>query len=285
MRTPQRSSRSVFVWGEHDNLRAVLVHFEQSGEAEMELRLCWALGWFWLIRGSPSEGRRRLEGALKRGSGVSAAVRAKALHGAGWMAWRQGDYDRMAELWEESLTLFRELGDKWGIARLVRNLGYVAAEQDDLGQAAELFEEGLALAREQEDKEVIAHLLEGLGQVEAGQGDLGQAAELYEESLTLQRELRDKGGIALCLEGLAGVACANGRPERAARLFGAAEALHEAIGFPLPSIDRTLMDYDRNVSAVRAELGEEAFAIAWAEGQAMPLEQAIAHALEKVGNS
>jgi hypothetical protein len=32
---------------------------------------------------------------------------------------------------------------------------------------------------------------------------------------------------------------------------------------------------------VRAALGEEAFAAAWTAGRAMPLEQAIAYALEK----
>ena len=33
------------------------------------------------------------------------------------------------------------------------------------------------------------------------------------------------------------------------------------------------------VAEVRAVLGEEAFAVAWAEGHAMSLEQAVAHAL------
>ena len=39
-------------------------------------------------------------------------------------------------------------------------------------------------------------------------------------------------------------------------------------------------DYERRVAAVRARLGEAAFATVWAEGRAMPVEQAIAFALE-----
>ena len=37
----------------------------------------------------------------------------------------------------------------------------------------------------------------------------------------------------------------------------------------------------RNIAAARAQLGESAFAAAWAAGRALPLEQAIAEALER----
>jgi len=43
----------------------------------------------------------------------------------------------------------------------------------------------------------------------------------------------------------------------------------------------TLAEYDRNVAGVRETLGEEAFAIAWARGQALTLEQAVTYAREK----
>ncbi len=39
-------------------------------------------------------------------------------------------------------------------------------------------------------------------------------------------------------------------------------------------------EYDRAVEGIRAQLDEAAFAAAWAHGRAMPLEQAIAQALE-----
>ena len=107
------------------------------------------------------------------------------------------------------------------------------------------------------------------------QGDDGRATALYEESLALCRELGDKHGLAECLEGLAGVAVAQQQLERAARLLGAAETLREATGAPLSPGER--VRYDRDMSAVRAGLGEAAFAAAWATGKAMPLEQVITH--------
>ncbi|MFQ5794790.1 MAG: BTAD domain-containing putative transcriptional regulator [Candidatus Bipolaricaulia bacterium] len=116
---------------EHDNLRAALVWFEQNGEAEAELRLGGALWGFWHMRGYLSEGRRWLEGALAKGEDrdVSASVRAKALHGAGVLTHEQGDYERATVLYEESLDLRRELGDKPGVAILLSNL-YKNREED-----------------------------------------------------------------------------------------------------------------------------------------------------------
>jgi hypothetical protein len=53
--------------------------------------------------------------------------------------------------------------------------------------------------------------------------------------------------------------------------------LRSTIGTPLPPSARAT--YDRAVAAVREALGADAFAAAWAEGQALPLEEAIAEAL------
>jgi hypothetical protein len=74
------------------------------------------------------------------------------------------------------------------------------------------------------------------------------------------------------------------QPERAARLLGAVDALREMIGYRLAAAERT--DYDRDVAAIRAQLDAATFAAAWAAGQALTLEQAIAEALEAspVGN-
>ena len=74
------------------------------------------------------------------------------------------------------------------------------------------------------------------------------------------------------------MAGARGQPDRAARLGGAAEALRAALGVPLPP--ETRADHDQAVLAMRAALGKDAFAAAWAEGQALSPEEAFALALE-----
>jgi len=80
------------------------------------------------------------------------------------------------------------------------------------------------------------------------------------------------------LEGLAATAAAEGRAERAARLFGATENWRSLVGFPLPPTHHTI--YERDIATARAQLGDDAFAAAWAAGKALTLEQAIAEALD-----
>jgi DNA-binding NarL/FixJ family response regulator len=48
----------------------------------------------------------------------------------------------------------------------------------------------------------------------------------------------------------------------------------QAIGAPIPPVDRAT--YECSVATARAQLGEKAFAKAWAEGQTMTLEQILA---------
>lgn len=59
----------------------------------------------------------------------------------------------------------------------------------------------------------------------------------------------------------------------------AAELLREVAGSAIPLVEQD--HYERDVSAVRQALSGEAFAAAWAEGRAMPLEEAVRYALEE----
>ncbi len=80
----------------------------------------------------------------------------------------------------------------------------------------------------------------------------------------------------MSLEAFAHLA-AERQPQCAAQLWGAAAALREAIGAPLPPNERE--EYERDVAAVREALGEEAFSATWVEGRAMSMEQAVAYAM------
>ena len=67
--------------------------------------------------------------------------------------------------------------------------------------------------------------------------------------------------------------------QQGARLLGAAEALLEAVGAVLDADDRIV--YEQGVTSARAQLSEEKFERAWAEGRAMSMERAIEYALEE----
>jgi hypothetical protein len=140
--------------------------------------------------------------------------------------------------------------------------------------AAALWEDCLVLSRELGDVWCIAFALGGLGDTARMQGDYRRAAELLREGLSLQLEQGNRMDAAFALEALAILAAAQQQPRKAARLWGAAEALREAINAPLPAAYQR--DYEPYLAEARAGLGEAAYTAAWAEGRAMPLEQALA---------
>ncbi|MHB8599905.1 MAG: DUF6444 domain-containing protein [Ktedonobacteraceae bacterium] len=76
------------------------------------------------------------------------------------------------------------------------------------------------------------------------------------------------------LEGLANVVAIEGKSIWAVHLWGAAEALQEVIGISLPPFFRG--HYVHAMAEARTQLGEQAFASAWAEGRTMTPEQVLA---------
>ncbi|HLY26500.1 MAG TPA: hypothetical protein VKQ72_09185, partial [Aggregatilineales bacterium] len=124
-----------------------------------------------------------------------------------------------------------------------------------------------------------AFAYQGLGETALAQGgDAALAARHLHHALALFRDLGYQSGQAWCLAGLAGAAELDEDPERAARLWGAAEVQRQAIGCrPAPAARATR---ERLTTAASEQLGEEAFDAAWAEGQAMTMEQAIELALQ-----
>jgi hypothetical protein len=72
------------------------------------------------------------------------------------------------------------------------------------------------------------------------------------------------------------MAVGRGQPHQAARVGGAAKSLRLALGVPVMPDRKD--GHEQAVQAMRAALGEEVFA-AWAEGRALPVEEAVALAL------
>jgi predicted ATPase/DNA-binding SARP family transcriptional activator len=195
----------------------------------------------------------------------------------GNIAWHLGEYETARGLHEESLALHQELGNKSGSALAHFNLGEVARSQGDHAAARSRYEECLALERELGDKRIIASALYSLGKLFFGQQEYASSRGHIVKSLRMQQGLGYRRGIAISLGSLAALEQAVGHPERAARLWGAAEALREAIGIPVPLDERET--YDEGVAAARAALGAAAFAAAWDAGRGMTAEEATEGAL------
>jgi predicted ATPase/DNA-binding CsgD family transcriptional regulator len=181
---------------EHNNLRAALRWSLDRAEVETALRLVGALWRFWYVRGHSNEGRRWLEEALALNAGGAESLRARALNGAGHLAWAQGDHDRAKALREESLALSRQAGEKREIADALNGLGFVIRRRGNYEAARDMHEEALALYKELDDRWGIARSIDLSGRAAAFQGDYAAARPGLEEALKIFREVGDQEGIA-----------------------------------------------------------------------------------------
>ena len=187
----------------------------------------------------------------------------------------------VADLVEEAILLRPELKDRRTVAQLLTLEGRVALARGDLERSVALFEETLALYRGAKDALGIVMCLTNIGLVTLAQGNHERSLALLREALCLARELDHKTFIQYCIIGLASVAASQPRPARAARLWGAAEGMSETYGAQLSHAGRAAIDYEGRLDLARSQLDEAAWTVAWAEGRAMPLEQAIEYALEQ----
>ncbi|HEY6406314.1 MAG TPA: tetratricopeptide repeat protein, partial [Ktedonobacteraceae bacterium] len=192
---------------DHENLRAALGWLIERNETEFSLRFCAALWRFWYLRGYWSEGRRWLEAALEQShTGIPTLARARALCGAGTLAYFQDDYVVAQPMLEESVALCRTLDNRKELASALCALGIVMQVQGELEAARPLLEESEHLSRTLGSKWELSYLLRKLGQRAIQEHDLKRAATLAQEALELAQSLGDKSLIATTFATLANIA-------------------------------------------------------------------------------
>jgi predicted ATPase len=197
--------RAALAWSLGDEGRADHHNREQG------LRLAGALSWFWHLQTRYNEARSWCDRALALSdSAEQGSIRARALQAAGLAAQMQGDFAYARRRFEESLALWRELGDKQGIAFSLAWLAAAVSMLRDFATAYSFAEESVLLCREMEDKWNLALALDMLGATHNDMGNHATARPLIEESLALFRSLGDRWGITDVLSHLGGMAFNHG---------------------------------------------------------------------------
>ena len=197
---------------DHDNFRAGIEWALAAGQADSALELTGSLAAFWVARGHVGEGRRWVVAALgaatARGDLRSRAI---ALDGAAQLAFAHADYPAEWDLLQESLGIWRGLGETANVAQCLSDLGVMAHIRGDLRAARSLLDEALESARLAADQRQIAMALNGLGRLASAQDDLSRAASYLEEGLARLRQIGDLRRATVILGNLAVVARNQGR--------------------------------------------------------------------------
>ncbi len=314
---PQRKGWLDRLQEDHDNFRAALEWAVSAGNAQEAMRLGGSFWRFWQMRGHIHEGRARLGQILSLpASGEFPTERLNALEAAGGLAYWQADmegaqrfYDeslaltrqvgdspaianaiyndafpmlvnrtdlpKAKTLLEEALPLFRELGDDGGIARTLWGLGNAAYFAKDFVAANPLLEEAQTLFRRLDDRFMLAWASHTLGLVAVGTYDFEMGKRSFTEALHLFIEAKDVSGITLQLDNLSVIVRHEGDPVRATRLAAAAVAQGALTGTGLGALLS-----QREGRSGREGLTDTDAATAWAEGQALTLDEATAYALD-----
>lgn len=305
----------------HDNLRAALSWLCEQQDAVRATRLAGALWQFWWWRSHLGEGRQRLAQVIALpGADAAGHFWARALTGYAALAETQGDYaeaeafheralsawtalddprglaisllfrwlvafnaedqDRMAAMSSESLRLFQQLNDTWGISMSWMEHGVQAMRRSDHAVADHALSEAITRFEEINDSWGVAICKGVAGSVATDRGDYESATRVLNESLTTLLLLNDLWGVATVMPAIARIATERGDFERAVRVSGAIQQMHETLGAPLkvPFRER----YERNLGLARAELGDECFATALAEGQHLSPADAVKYAIEPI---
>ena len=147
------------------------------------------------------------------------------------------------------------------------------SEDNALAEQEALYAETMALYLQLGDQHGASIVIGNLGEIALRRRDFPEARRRYAEYIELSQALGDTPSVAHSLMMLGIVAIEDRMPQRGAQCFGAAARLPETTGVPV--LSAYLGEYERYLAMTREALGAEAFEAAWAEGSAMPLENAL----------
>jgi predicted ATPase/DNA-binding CsgD family transcriptional regulator len=160
-------------------------------------------------------------------------------------------------------------------------LGFAAGAAGDHEQAEHCYRQTLAITEPRGEDIIRTYALWGLGLLSWRRGEIQPADDRVRESLRLARiaGTQDRFFAAAAIDTLACIAAHRRLHEPAATLFGATDAI---IGeLDRPPITVLITDHDYYLRQTSDALGDAAFIAAFRRGQALPLDAAVAYALDE----
>jgi predicted ATPase/DNA-binding CsgD family transcriptional regulator len=166
---------------------------------------------------------------------------------------------------------------------LLNALGQAVGLAGDHRRAAACLRDLLAITESRGERHLRAYALWTRAVSDWHQGKPHDVGTLLEKSLRLIQVpgSTDPFGTARCIEVMAWVAAGRQRYRRAATLLGAADALWTRIGIPWATLGHLVDHHEACEQRARAALGDAAFGDAFARGQALAYDDAIAYALDE----
>ena len=229
---------------EHANLAAAMSWLTGQDLPDMPVRLAWKTWRFWWLQGHADELARFSRAVVAKSAPLAPHQRALAFAFGAFESLAAGENDRAQGLFEQSMPLFRETGDKLRVALTASVLGHLLALQQREADANAMLDQSQALIKELDTDELsdadrvqelanTALMYNFLGQIRLSQGDRQAAAGLFAQALSAAHQALDRFTLLISLYDLALVCHALGD------LSGAAAHLAEGLSLAAEADDQT----------------------------------------------
>jgi tetratricopeptide (TPR) repeat protein len=185
-----------------------------------------------------------------------------------------GRYGQARAALEQAVREARAAGDAY-LAALARTfIAWSIYLQGDPASARPVFEQAREGFQSVGDRQGIANLTIAIGLCALGCGDHQEARSLVREGLQLARGIDFRWGELFGLDAASLLAARTRNWEAAATLLGATQLLRESS--PAPPIGVR----ESAIAAVKGALDPDSLAALWDKARVMPLDEAIAYALQ-----
>jgi predicted ATPase/class 3 adenylate cyclase len=185
------------------------------------------------------------------------------------------DVARSKAAFEESLAMYRALGDKEMIARVLWGLGNAYYFAGEAAASRDALLEDIELLRAVSDPFSLNWALHTLGLAYHRLGEDARSAPVWREALQHFAAVQDISGITFLLGDFALLAREMGDQLRSIRLMAASDRLGETGGAQLGTMVATIDELRPDTTA----LDQAAIDAAVAEGRRMTVDEAVAYAL------
>lgn len=182
-----------------------------------------------------------------------------------------GNFDEAQLFYQASVERFHNLGNHWGLALPLGHLGFIAYAHGDYTNARRYLSERLSLAREFRAQQLICFALYFLACIYLRTDEQNRAEQFLIECLQIATNIGSPNFVFESLFRLGELATVREQYRRAVQLFAAAERQRLNLAIRLDGADQR--EYEAARASLQSKMSAPAFAEAWADGQAMPLEQ------------
>lgn len=220
---------------------------------------------------------------LLEGRSDQRAIKQNVLNALGNLMNARGNVSQSTDYGTQLLELARQAGDHNAMGNARNMLGEAARLQGKYADAARHYEESLRHAQESGSLSARAYRLPNLAFAVLHMGQAQRAHLLFAEGLALSHAFGDRIVILQCLVGLGTVVLGFGDATLAARLCGAVQQLLTTLELRFDQTDQ--FEYEWLLAALQSHLAADPVAAAWAAGQGMTLDAAVALARAEQGAS